>query len=189
MPAEAPRSPHVDNADRVPGALVAAELARIESSATFRRSPRHQQLLRYLVTRTLVGDASRLKESVLAVEVFGRDPAGFDPQRDTTVRVEARRLRQKLVRYYEREGGDCALAIRLDAGNYVPKFEVRRAAEPSSSLLVLPFANLSGDAALDASCDALTDETIDALVQVPALKVVARTTSFSFKGRHVRLIA
>ena len=50
---------------------------------------------------------------------------------------------------------------------------------------MLPFVNLSGDASIDAWCDALTDEMIDALVQLPRLKVVARTTSFSFKGRHV----
>jgi len=171
----------------ISAALVATELARIESSPTFRRSPRHQRLLRYLVTRTLVGDASRLKESVLAVEVFDRDPSRFDPQKDTTVRVEARRLRQKLSRFYEREGADCALAIHLDAGGYVPTFELRPLAGLAGlpSLLVLPFVNLSGDATLDAWCDALTDETIDALVQLPRLKVVARTTSFSFKGRHV----
>src|SRR5688572_17084542 len=171
----------------ISAALVATELARIEASATFRRSPRHQQLLRYLVTRTLVGDSARLKESVLAVEVFGRDPARFDPQKDTTVRVEARRLRQKLSRFYEREGADCALAIRLDAGGYVPTFELRPQAgiDALPSLVVLPFVNLSGDASIDAWCDALTDELIDSLVQLPRLKVVARTTSFSFKGRHV----
>ncbi len=50
-------------------ALVAAELARIERSSTFHRSPLHRRLLRYLVTRTLAGDAARLKESVIAVEV------------------------------------------------------------------------------------------------------------------------
>lgn len=177
----------------ISAALVATELARIEASATFRRSPRHQHLLRYLVTRTLVGESARLKESVLAVEVFGRDPARFDPQKDTTVRVEARRLRQKLARFYEREGADCTLAIHLEAGGYVPRFEVRPppAIDALPSLVVLPFVNLSGDAALDAWCDAITDETIDALVQLPRLKVVARTTSFSFKGRHddVRTIA
>jgi TolB-like protein/Flp pilus assembly protein TadD len=171
----------------ISAALVATELARIESSATFRRSPRHQHLLRYLVTRTLVGDSARLKESVLAVEVFGRDPARFDPQKDTTVRVEARRLRQKLTRFYEREGASCTLEIHLAAGGYVPTFELRPQAsiEGLPSLVVLPFVNLSGDTTIDAWCDALTDELIDALVQLPGLKVVARTTSFSFKGRHV----
>ena len=180
-------TPLKDSLPAISAALVATELARIESFATFRRSPRHQQLLRYLVTRTLVGDAARLKESVLAVEVFGRDPARFDPQKDTTVRVEARRLRQKLTRFYEGEGASCTLAIHLDAGGYVPTFELRpqASADGSPSLVVLPFVNLSGDASLDAWCDALTDEMIDALVQLPRLKVVARTTSFSFKGRHV----
>jgi adenylate cyclase len=180
-------TPLKDSLPAISAALVATELARIESSATFRRSPRHQHLLRYLVTRTLVGDSARLKESVLAVEVFGRDPARFDPQKDTTVRVEARRLRQKLTRFYEREGATCTLAIHLDAGGYVPTFELRPQASVDGlpSLVVLPFVNLSGDASIDAWCDALTDEMIDALVQLPRLKVVARTTSFSFKGRHV----
>ena len=57
--------------------------------------------------------------------------------------------------------------------------------------MVLPFVNLSGDATLGDWCDALTEELIDALVQVPGLKVVARTTSFSFRARQddVRNIA
>lgn len=173
-------------------ALVAGELARIERSSTFRRSPLHRRLLRYLVTRTLAGDAARLKESVIAVEVFGRDPARFDPRHDTSVRVEARRLRQKLERFYVREGDGAAVAIRLAAGGYVPAFERRPdAAEALASLVVLPFVNLSGEAALDAWCDSLTEELIDALVQVPGMKVVARTTSFGLRGRSgdVRAIA
>ena len=176
----------------VSAALVATELARIESSATFRRSPRHRRLLHYLVMRTLAGDAARLKEAVLAVEVFGRNPGDFDPQLDTTVRVEARRLRQKLERFYEREGAGSTVAIRLAAGSYAPSFEVKPASpEALPSLMVLPFVNLSGDATLGDWCDALTEELIDALVQVPGLKVVARTTSFSFRARQddVRNIA
>jgi serine/threonine-protein kinase len=175
-----------------PAHLVATELSRIEASATFRRSKRHRELLRYLVARTLAGDASFLKESVLAVEVFGRDPAGFDPQKDTTVRVEARRLRHKLRRYYDREAHDSPLTIELAPGHYVPKFEVRAdVGDVPRSLIVLPFVNLSGDPGSERWCDALTEELIDALVQFPGLKVVARTTSFSFKGQQldVRAIA
>lgn len=172
--------------------LVAGELARVEASATFRRSPLHRRLLRYLVTRTLAGDASRLKESVIAVEVFGRDPSRFDPTRDSSVRVEARRLRHKLARFYAADTASPLIVIRLSAGTYIPAFERNRAAAPAvASLLVLPFLNLSGDPALDAWCDALTEETIDALVQVPSLRVVARTTSFAYRGRagDVRAIA
>lgn len=172
--------------------LIAGELARVEQSATFRRSPLHRKLLRYLVTRTLAGDSARLKESVIAVEVFGRDPLHFDPSSDTCVRVEARRLRQKLARFYAGEGATSPIAIRMAAGTYVPAFERTRAAgEAPHSLVVLPFVNLSGDATLDAWCDALTEETIDALVQVPALRVVARTTSFAYRGHSgdVRAIA
>lgn len=171
-------------------AQVSGELARIEASPTFRRSPLHRRLLRYLVSRTLAGDAARLKESVIAVEVFGRDPTGFDARRDTAVRVEARRLRQKLARHYALAGPPQDVAIQLAAGSYVPRFE-RAPGRRLPSLIVLPFANLSGDPALDAWCDALTEETIDALVQVPGLTVVARTTSFAWRNRaaDVREIA
>lgn len=174
-----------DSPNGPPAHLVATELSRIEASATFRRSKRHRELLRHIVTRTLAGETSCLKESVLAVEVFGRDPAGFDPQKDTTVRVEVRRLRQKLLRYYEREAHDSPLTIQLALGRYIPTFAFRSDSEALRSLIVLPFVNLSGDPGAERWCDALTEELIDALVQYPGLKVVARTTSFSFKGRQL----
>lgn len=179
-----------DDATRAPPALppgvlasqVAAELARVEGSAAFRRSPLHRRLLRYLVTRTLAGDAARLKESVIAVEVFGRDPAAFDPKRDTSVRVEARRLRRKLAQFYATDTGPARATLALAAGSYVPGFAPPAHAQ-AAALIVLPFVNLTGDAAFDTWCDALTEEAIDALVQVPGLKVVARTTSFAWRGR------
>ena len=95
-----PPSPPSDQSKRsvavsgVPPDLVASALARIVSSAPFRRSPRHQQLLRHLVTSALAGNAGALKEALVAHEVFGRPIAAFDPARDTIVRVEARRLRR-----------------------------------------------------------------------------------------------
>lgn len=76
---------------------VALELARIESSAPFRGSARHRHLLRHLVERTLEGDTAALKETVIAVQVFGRSATAFDPRQDTIVRVEARRLRLRLA--------------------------------------------------------------------------------------------
>src|SRR5437870_4165629 len=51
------------------------------------------------------------------------------------------------------------------------------------SVAVLPFANLSGDTATDYFSDGMTEELINALVQVQGLRVPARTSAFAFKGK------
>jgi TolB-like protein/tetratricopeptide (TPR) repeat protein len=172
-----------------PAALVLSALAGIERSATFRRSTRHRRLLRHLVQRTLDGAAGEIKESVLAAEVFGRDPAAFDPRSDTTVRVEVRRLRQKLDRYYADEGADAEVVVHLAAGSYVPRFEFRpRRHVPA--LAVLPFRHAGGSAQDDAAADALADALIDTLVQIPGLRIVARrsVSAWAQQSADVRTI-
>jgi len=52
------------------------------------------------------------------------------------------------------------------------------------SVAVLPFANLSADPEQEFFCDGMTDEIITALTRVTALKVIARTSAFAFKGKH-----
>lgn len=110
---------------RPPADQVELALAGIEQSAAFRSSPRHRALLRYLVDQTLADKASMLKESVIAVEVFGRPPSRFDPQSDSIVRVEARRLRARLTRYYRAEGRQGGISIELPVGSYVPLIVAR----------------------------------------------------------------
>ncbi|HZX92287.1 MAG TPA: hypothetical protein VFE67_16745 [Rudaea sp.] len=51
------------------------------------------------------------------------------------------------------------------------------------SIAVLPFVNMSNDPANDYFSDGLAETTLDMLAQVPNLKVVARTSSFAFKGQ------
>jgi TolB-like protein/tetratricopeptide (TPR) repeat protein len=51
------------------------------------------------------------------------------------------------------------------------------------SIAVLPFVNMSGDAANEYFSDGIAETTLDMLAQVPDLKVVARTSSFAFKGK------
>lgn len=136
----------------------------------------------------LAGDTGRLKESVLAAEVFGIDPARFDPARESIVRVEARRLRLKLARYDAGPGAGSPLRIALEAGSYVPRIELRAPPGGNAGVLpafaVLPFLDLVGDERGEARADALSEELIDALVQFPGIKVVARTSSFRFKGER-----
>lgn len=59
------------------------------------------------------------------------------------------------------------------------------------SVAVLPFINMSRDADDEYFSDGLSEEIINALVKVPGLKVIARTSAFAFKGQHtdIRKIA
>ena len=53
------------------------------------------------------------------MEIFDRDSA-YDSRVDSIVRVEARRLRDKLTAYYSAEGRDNPVIIELPKGAYVP---------------------------------------------------------------------
>ncbi len=53
-----------------------------------------------------------------------------------------------------------------------------------SSIAVLPFADLSPDKDQEYFCDGMTEEIIDALSKIGGLRVVARTSSFAFKGKQ-----
>jgi TolB-like protein len=57
--------------------------------------------------------------------------------------------------------------------------------EPRSSIAVLPFSNLSGDASRDYFSDGMSEELLNLLARVPGLKVASRTSSFAYKGRNV----
>jgi hypothetical protein len=87
---------------------------------------RLQQLLTFVVEATLKGEADHLKESTIAVFVFGRNP-NYNPKVDTIVRSQAWRLRAKLREYYASEGGRDPVVIGIPVGRYVPVFDVRTA--------------------------------------------------------------
>ncbi|MCZ2079365.1 MAG: hypothetical protein LC130_30735 [Bryobacterales bacterium] len=112
--------------DGVPAEAILAQLNRILASATFRYSERLSRFLKFVVEQRLAGNASQLKEAVLAVEIFDRKPS-YDSRVDSIVRVEARRLRDKLDKYYSGEGSDDPVTIVLPKGTYVPAFLLRHA--------------------------------------------------------------
>ncbi len=54
----------------------------------------------------------------------------------------------------------------------------------AASIAVLPFVNLSSDKENEYFSDGITEEILNALAQVDGLRVIARTSSFSFKGTN-----
>jgi len=53
------------------------------------------------------------------------------------------------------------------------------------SIAVLPFINISADTENEFFADGITEEIINALTQITELHVVARSSAFSFKGKHI----
>jgi TolB-like protein/lipoprotein NlpI len=56
---------------------------------------------------------------------------------------------------------------------------------PEKSIAVLPFANMSDDKANDYFSDGISEELLNLLAKIPQLKVTARVSSFSFKGKEL----
>jgi adenylate cyclase len=98
-------------------AEVRTALDRVLRSRAFEHADRASNFLRFVATETLAGRSERLKGYTIAVQVFGR-PVDFDAQTDPLVRVEAVRLRQRLVEYYAGEGRADPVRLALPRGGY-----------------------------------------------------------------------
>ena len=105
------------------------QLERVLASAGFSRNQRLARFLQFVVEQHLEGKDDEIKESVIALEVFGRGP-DHDPKQDSIVRTEAGRLRARLGEYYLGEGKNDALVIELPKGGYAPAFR-QAAVEPA----------------------------------------------------------
>ena len=57
----------------------------------------------------------------------------------------------------------------------------------SHAIAVLPFENMSADPGQNYFCDGIAEEIMDALVRLPGMQVIGRTSSFAFKGQNVDL--
>ncbi|MGY6216637.1 hypothetical protein ACW73L_15880 [Methylolobus aquaticus] len=100
---------------------VRAALERVCTHPDFQASPKITRLLRFLVEAELAGRAGSLKGYTIGLEVFDR-PAGFDPDTDSIVRVNAARLRTMLAAYYAGIGRADTLRIALPKGAYRTAF-------------------------------------------------------------------
>ena len=117
MPTEKQRKPELLSPD-----LVRQELERILISDDFRASESISTFLRFVVEETLAGREDQIKGYTIAVRAFGRPP-DFDPQLDTIIRTQARRLRRALDIFYLTEGRNYPIRITMPKGSYVPIFQ------------------------------------------------------------------
>lgn len=108
--------------------LVLGELNAILASYHFRGSKRYPALLKFIVDAALDNRLSDLKERILGVEVFGRDP-GYDTNADPVVRISAGEVRKRIAQYYHENGHHSRIQIELPLGSYAPEFRLH-AAEP-----------------------------------------------------------
>ena len=100
------------------------QIERLTKSHSLHSSESLCRLLRYLAEHSLDHPGVALKEYQIATEVLGR-PQGFDPQSDSTVRVQAGRLRVKLAEYYSHEGVNDPILVEIPKGSYVLAFHLR----------------------------------------------------------------
>jgi hypothetical protein len=112
---------------------VRRQLNRVLGSDGFCRNERLARFLRFVVEQHLEGKDGEIKESVIAIEVFGRG-ADHDPKQNSIVRNEAARLRARLNEYYVGDGKNDPLLIELPKGGYAPVFR-HPAVEPATSTL------------------------------------------------------
>src|SRR4026208_632212 len=109
---------------KAPDRGVRQQLDRILASTTFQQVDRLKRFLQFIVTETLEHRGDELKEYVVGVQVFAKE-SSFDPRTDPLVRVQARRLRARLERYYQAEGRHDDVIIELPKGGYTPTFRRR----------------------------------------------------------------
>jgi TolB-like protein len=107
---------------------IRATLERLLGTQHFSASSRRGQLLRYLVEHTLAGDADKINEYAIGLDVFQR-PTSFDPRIESVVRTEFSRLRQRLKDYYAEDGRRDTVVIDFPPRSYVASFTFRDAAK------------------------------------------------------------
>jgi hypothetical protein len=105
------------------------QVEQIIKSHSLRGSESLCKLLQYLAKQSLDHPDASLKEYQIATEVYGRQ-ADFDPQVDSTIRVQVGRLRLKLAEYYASEGANDPIVVKIPKGSYHLVFEPRQAESP-----------------------------------------------------------
>jgi len=98
-------------------------LDEILRSTPFRASAQCQRLLTYLVDHSLAGQYELLRERVIGVEVFGREP-DYDAANDPVVRARVAEVRKRLAQYYlSAPSSPWPVRIEIPSGHYRARFD------------------------------------------------------------------
>jgi hypothetical protein len=99
---------------------IRTHLEQLLASEHFAGSRRRQAFLRYVVEESLAGRSATIKETNIAVDVFGKS-RDFDSQDSSVVRVTGGEVRKRLAQAYSSGLGQ-ELRIELTPGGYQPTF-------------------------------------------------------------------
>ena len=167
-PEQAAGDPDVDfRADLYAFGVMAYELLAGRHPFAERRSA-HALIVAHMTEQpaplaTLTAEVPPSMESVV-MQCLGKDPSGRPAS-----------------------ASDVVAALEASPGTPAPRVVAPVAAAPAATIAVLPFANMSGDPDNEYFSDGITDDIISALTQVNGLRVAARASSFSYKGKNEAL--
>jgi len=145
------------------------QIDNIIKSHSLRGSESLCKLLQYLAKQSLYHPDAPLKEYQIATEVYGR-PTDFDPQSDSTIRVQAGRLRMKLAEYYAGEGAADPIVVKIPKGSYHLTFEAR-------TVEAVPAPGPQGMAAREPSAPSVAVTTVPASWRIAVILLLAGLTT------------
>ena len=90
-------------------------------------------------------------------------------------------------RYFDRSGTTSTPADASQAAVAAPQSPATSDAASPVSIAVLPFVNMSEDKSNEYFSDGLTEELLNVLANVQGLRVIARTSSFAYKGKDAKI--
>jgi TolB-like protein len=138
-------------------------------------------VIRSIVVLIIIG----LPIALVLAWMFEITPQGIKRTETADAMPESARQKKHTWIYVVVIGGLVSIGLFF-LGRYTAE---NKTAAPSSgssnkSIAVLPFADLSEGHNQEYFCDGISEEILDALAKVEGLRVVARTSSFSFKGKN-----
>jgi adenylate cyclase len=95
-----------------------------------------------------------------------------------------RRSRNRVWIYVVTVAGTISVSLFFLGRYSAPRNASESSELPGKSIAILPFVDLSQAKDQEYFCDGISEEILDALAKVQGLRVVARTSSFSFKGKN-----
>jgi adenylate cyclase len=124
--------------------------------------------------------------AVVLAWAFELTPEGLKRTEDVDPIVAARAPKKHLWIYVVAIGAALSIGLFF-LGRYTARSSEAASNLPVKSIAVLPFENLSDDKNTAYFSDGITEEILNALAQIPNLKVAARRSAFQFKGNDLDL--